>query len=1443
MAHQLPNAVNAAVNVLGTSGLLSARPAGQSRSREAAPDPVAAPPAAAELGGGLAGVRQTAAPVNSAALPDDSASTGTQVSLAPAPAAEAGSAGQLPALDTGAGTALNAALGQTELLQQQVQRSGLLSSESIKDTVVASVQSTAAGQGSAGASTAAHGQQSIADITSRMLLEGAKLQHAEVHAQQLAAIAEDTAALHISAAVLDKDEDKLRSRFVRRRFSLAAAIQEDAALEGLSDGDYGSGSESGGDSEEDDYDGDSEYEEEADKADYDEAAYSTGAQPPAAAAAADHQTFVIQGLPAMLRHMSVQRQRGQRSSLQLSDVAAAVWAGLPQQQEQLASIRRRAAITSTRLRWQVVRPRTYAGDLALTAHQRSIKGLAQGIIDELLNAALAHIAMRPTKQQVLVEVAEWKAARPAALAGISRHTADSIYKEVVEELLAEVAVEAAQAAAAADVFSFDMLVAAVAFSQGKYDLGFNAGVTKQGLSPRPSGSTHVDTADASQADTGQSSARTDGAGAAGSIAFGRARGSSVVGGIAREAALLQKAAEIEAEAAAEAAAAAQQRGAPRLVIAAGDAQLDMAEEDVYLARRDFAAADHAFAVQQAASDGAGGGQGAGGRQQQLVPARALYLAGLQGMLWEMRKRVPPDTPYGHTQPLAPHFAGTAVSKARRIAVTRQRPPLAASAAVWARREAPTGRLEQGTWPTAAHLAAAVREREFWGKVALRPRMQRPPLPGPACLEATSLVVPEALGAVTALSGCPAGTFVAAGTSRGALLVWDLRKDAAVAPWFQVTGTGQLYKRRWWNPWAAKPPRRPAIAGFAWSSDSYQLAALDASSNLKMWWMRPEERQDGQSVAELQARAAAVTPELAVLITPFMVALSGKAPVAEEGDAASTARLPAAEGSGSSTTFTQKLGQWLGLLHGEGPGGVRALPPRQWRPVLHPAFTIAGTQPTVVIPQVTGDVLSLTTDISGPVLPGFGPTVFAERANAATGLAAATAVAGLGRAGRAHGGASGGAVDAAGTFMPQAVVDFLMPPQAINADIVSQSLYRGHSSHVVFLGFLSDASLISLDAAGCLAQWPPSAADRCGFGWLAPRKRWQLPRATRTCQPRGDLQPVWPALPGRAGRTGGRKSKKAAAGPGSAWVPEYCPDAQDRADAALLQQDPTGAFLLQPRLPWLVRYLPAGSSGSGSSSGRVLRQVLHRPLDNSQAGSNMLVISSFDAASGELLMRAKQRCTFVRAGMKVVSAELTASKRELLIFCLVAPHQEDPAAGHAFAVSVINLASMRQLVPRIDVHDPSEGTAAPAYALTPALNTTGSDYLLMNLGCGVAGAFSLATGQLVREIASGLQEPKLQRPGGCYFCALALLRVGEKHGRCSNAGRTFLCCAAAGGQAVYVLELGLEEAAQQAQEQRDQRGRNAQPQRQQQQMRQQQQQQQQEEAGGGKERRRLMALRP
>ena len=84
-------------------------------------------------------------------------------------------------------------------------------------------------------------------------------------------------------------------------------------------------------------------------------------------------------------------------------------------------------------------------------------------------------------------------------------------------------------------------------------------------------------------------------------------------------------------------------------------------------------------------------------------------------------------------------------------------------------------------------------------------------------------------------------------------------------------------------------------------------------------------------------------------------------------------------------------------------------------------------------QVTGDVLSICTDIGGPILPGFGPTVFAERAMVSASLAAATAAAGTAAAAAA----TSATVSTEGSSIPQAVVDFLMPPQASNPDIVSQ----------------------------------------------------------------------------------------------------------------------------------------------------------------------------------------------------------------------------------------------------------------------------------------------------------------------------------------------------------------------------------------------------------------------
>jgi len=83
----------------------------------------------------------------------------------------------------------------------------------------------------------------------------------------------------------------------------------------------------------------------------------------------------------------------------------------------------------------------------------------------------------------------------------------------------------------------------------------------------------------------------------------------------------------------------------------------------------------------------------------------------------------------------------------------------------------------------------------------------------------------------------------------------------------------------------------------------------------------------------------------------------------------------------------------------------------------------------------------------------------------------------------------------------------------------------------------------------------------------------------------------------------------------------------------------------------VRFLPPGSQAPGCPlvSKGVVRQVFHRPPDSTAPGSNCVVVSSYDAVTGALLMRAKQRCTFGRAPVKVCG-----------VWCVVLGHRGDAA---------------------------------------------------------------------------------------------------------------------------------------------------------------------------------------
>jgi hypothetical protein len=70
-----------------------------------------------------------------------------------------------------------------------------------------------------------------------------------------------------------------------------------------------------------------------------------------------------------------QRHCGRHNPIPLEAVAASLSHSLPQQQHELALLRRVAAYTNAQLHAATVRPATYAGELALTQQQRSNRAM------------------------------------------------------------------------------------------------------------------------------------------------------------------------------------------------------------------------------------------------------------------------------------------------------------------------------------------------------------------------------------------------------------------------------------------------------------------------------------------------------------------------------------------------------------------------------------------------------------------------------------------------------------------------------------------------------------------------------------------------------------------------------------------------------------------------------------------------------------------------------------------------------------------------------------------------------------------------------------------------------------------------------------------------------------------------------------------------------------
>ncbi|GAX78878.1 hypothetical protein CEUSTIGMA_g6317.t1 [Chlamydomonas eustigma] len=1080
------------------------------------------------------------------------------------------------------------------------------------------------------------------------------------------------------------------------------------------------------------------------------------------------------------------------SKVTLDTLVKAIKRDIPQQEQELHELKMQHAVVQTRLQWALERPHTHNSEWPRTAKARVMKEVCGQLVSEIVDIVMRHVSMRPTRAAVAAEVHAWKAQRQTALMSIARHVADSVLKDVVDELIAEVSQETSGLQKAADEFAFDLLVEAVASSQGKFDFRrddlhaelreftkqqeSNLNATKASrkamqmvreksrnkksqLSQRLPLPLTADPEEILKSHPPKMDSKRPPQGGSSRGAGKQSTRDSNSGRIVKPGS----------------------EGPPRAVSSSGSSikpvgeageQLGMEEEEEEF--DDDEVVDSA-AVQKSSmiADGDSNphsqnvhageflysrGRGIPGDlgyldtdEQRLIPQRVLpqeardeliklavgenegvmeehhdeyhahrgfgdervardekqlYVLGLKAMLEEMRSRRG-DAPYGHTQQLSVAWpTGVQLSRARVLAAERMKPPLLAGPAVWRRMEEHKKRILFAAIAKSEHIRTSEVERTFWRKVNFKPFFLGEAKVGPL------VHVREKLAPISCISPSPSGHFMAVGTSTGAMVVFDLRNDPC-NPWFEAVGDGEATNK--------SRTKAASIVALTWSSDGYQIASLDAVSCLRMWYMR---QGLGQLIKDVDGpQRQPVLPDLGFSMSPNMMVTSGK------------------------TTLTETLP--------DEESGTLPFMQHQGCITFHRALNITATQPAILVPQLTGDLLRVHSSAGEYLLPMPLPRTLVQ---------------------------------------PKAVINvqtlnYILPPEVKNPQVRSQSLYRGHNGHIIFVGFLSDnTTVVSVDDQGQVNLWPSNEASRTGFGWFSPRATWELPKQLKSCKARDSLYPIWPRKPPTVGFTlfGWLPSRKLAF-PAQTFE-DYAAEQSlhdTRDEVRKLGEYPMGNFLLDDRELWLVRYRVDGKESKRGQI-KVVREEIHKSTMSSGEGANKsLVISSFDYPSGNFIRRSKQYVNVGKYDYKVVSARLTDSKRDLFIWCRIPASEDDHDSFPTFSCHVLNLEAMKPLTPRIDVYDHSDGTNAPAYAVSPTVSALGSEYMFVGLGCGVIGVYSLATGQLVRELVLNLPA------SSPFMIALDLIIVTGSPGAHKNTGRVLLAAVPSRSMHVHLFEVNDE----------------------------------------------------
>lgn len=135
-----------------------------------------------------------------------------------------------------------------------------------------------------------------------------------------------------------------------------------------------------------------------------------------------------------------------------------------------------------------------------------------------------------------------------------------------------------------------------------------------------------------------------------------------------------------------------------------------------------------------------------------------------------------------------------------------------------------------------------------------------------------------------------------------------------------------------------------------------------------------------------------------------------------------------------------------------------------RPCYMSTFTLSGSQPYIVLPQATGDLLSIRLPIAGPILPATRTTRVPPNRQPK------------------------------GLQLLQAAHPIAAAP------LTQQRLYRQHDAHIVYVApYGASGAFLSVDFLGGVVVWPPADTPASGLGWIQPSQTFCLARVMKVPQ--------------------------------------------------------------------------------------------------------------------------------------------------------------------------------------------------------------------------------------------------------------------------------------------------------------------------------------------------------